>query len=210
MELTLTRTSDFQVTVTCDGAPSHTFDLRALTPDAAIPGGPPPPLQDPVTYGKSAFQALFPVGSLAAQALAVLPLPGHILLVTTDDAVQAVPWELTHGPDAFVACDHHLVRGLPAARRLPPPARDGNLHIVALPSQLLEDDLPPLNIEGEWQRLADQALRVQPDPHAPGAGYPAGAQSALADHRRRLLRPGRHQPGAGPGARHRVGVRTEN
>ncbi|MFZ1506993.1 MAG: hypothetical protein WAV74_09415 [Anaerolineae bacterium] len=155
MELTLTRTSDSHVTVTRDGASSHAFDLHTLMPDETIPGRPSQPLFDPITYGKLVYRALFPAGSPAAQALTALPLPGHLLLVTTDDAIQAVPWELAYGPDGFLVCDHHLVRGLPADRRLPPPARDGNLHIVAVPSQPLEDDLPPLNIEGEWRRLAE-------------------------------------------------------
>ena len=58
MELTLTRTSDSHVAVTCDGASSHAFDLRTLMPDEMLPGRPPQPLFDPITYGKCSLYSL--------------------------------------------------------------------------------------------------------------------------------------------------------
>lgn len=58
MELTLTRTSDSHVAVACGGAPSHAFDLRTLMPDETIPGRPPQPLFDPITYGKCSLCSL--------------------------------------------------------------------------------------------------------------------------------------------------------
>ena len=56
MELTLTRQAGTQVLVTCDDQSSHTFDLLALVPGK---NGLPHPLDDPITYGKAIFQALF-------------------------------------------------------------------------------------------------------------------------------------------------------
>ena len=158
MELTLTHQSNTQVAVACDGQPSHTFDLRQLVPDENVPGRPPQPLADPVVYGRAVHQALFPPDTPAAQALAAGP--ERILLVATDpstssgQALQAVPWEYAYGDD-FLVLDCPFVRGLPPDRRIAPPALDAGLHIVAVPSNPLDKDVPPLNIDGEWLRLQE-------------------------------------------------------
>ena len=54
MELSLIRQEGTQVAVSCDGQPSHTFDLHPLIPDDTRPDRPPHPLEDPVTYGQAA------------------------------------------------------------------------------------------------------------------------------------------------------------
>jgi CHAT domain/AAA domain len=165
MELTLARQSQpgTQVTVTCDGQPSHTFDLRTLIPDADK--GPPPPLTDPVAYGQALYAALFPPGTPARRALD--NAPERILLVTTDNDLDAVPWEYTYGPygaadpshaessEGFLVLECHFVRGLPAEQRIAPPALETGLHIVAVPSNPLSHALEPLNIDGEWMRLKE-------------------------------------------------------
>src|SRR5712692_10117064 len=67
MELLLAYQVGTQVSVTCDGQLSHTFDLRTLAPNKEK--GVPQPLDDPVTYGKAIYQALFPPGAPAARIL---------------------------------------------------------------------------------------------------------------------------------------------
>ncbi|MFQ5342622.1 MAG: CHAT domain-containing protein, partial [Anaerolineae bacterium] len=167
MELTLTRRPGTQVAVTCNGRPSHTFDLRRLIPDEDVAGRPPHPLADAVAYGQAVFQALFPPETPARQALA--DRPERILLVATDpstssgQALQSVPWEYAHGPEGFVVLDCHFVRGLPANQRIDPPALDGGLHIVAVPSNPLDEEVDRLNIDGEWVRLTEIIRGV---PHA--------------------------------------------
>lgn len=150
MELTLTRQAGTQVLVTCGDQDSHTFDLRTL-----IPGnnGLSHPRDDPVAYGKAIYQALFPPRTAAWSALNTNP--ERILLVSTDDTIDAIPWEYAYGPDDFVVLERHFVRGLPADKRIESPTLDNGLHIVAVPSNPLSYELEPLNIEGEWFRLKD-------------------------------------------------------
>ncbi len=47
------------------------------------------------------------------------------------------------------------MRGLPLDQRIPPPALENSLHIVAIPSNPLDKDLPPLDITAEWMRLKE-------------------------------------------------------
>ncbi|GAC1645962.1 MAG: hypothetical protein NVS4B12_12490 [Ktedonobacteraceae bacterium] len=149
MELVLTRQEGSQVLVTCNGQYSHTFDLLSLVPDEKKL---PSPLDDPIAYGKVLFQALFTPATVARQALDALP--ERILLVVGDEQIDALPWEYAYGPDGFLVCETHFVRGLPLPRVTPPPL-GLPLHIVAIPSNPLEKDLPPLNIDGEWMRLKE-------------------------------------------------------
>lgn len=150
MELTLARQNGSQVLVTCDNQPSHTFDLLTLLPHEK---GLPQPFDDPVAYGQTLYAALFPPASLAQRALA--NAPERILLIATDNDLDAVPWEYAYGPDGFLVLDCHFVRGLPADQRIPAPTLDTGLHIVAIPSNPLSHELEPLNIEGEWMRLKE-------------------------------------------------------
>ncbi len=152
MELSLTAQTDNQIAVTCDDRPSHSFDLSSVVPDPAIPERPPHPLADPVGYGQAIYQALFPSGSPANQALAAKPTR---LLLVTDTTTDAAPWEYAYGPDGFLVLDVALVRGLPADKRIAPPALEAGLHIVAVPSNPLDPSVAPLNIDGEWQRLTE-------------------------------------------------------
>jgi tetratricopeptide (TPR) repeat protein len=183
MELTLTTQSATQVAVHCDGQFSHSFDLLSLAPDPAVPGGPPlipayAGIDDPVAYGQAVYQALFPPGSLAAQALARGPTR---LLLVADAASDAVPWEYAHGPDGFLILDVALVRGLPAAQRVPPPALAAGLHIIAVPSNPLAAAIPPLDIDGEWQRLKEVVQQT------PTALTLERTRPATPEHLRRLL-----------------------
>ncbi|HCI82975.1 MAG TPA: hypothetical protein DHW02_25165, partial [Ktedonobacter sp.] len=147
MELTLSRTGDHLVLVTCDGHDSHTFDLLSLRADL---NKQPPLLVDPISSGKLLFHALFAPETPACAAL--MASPSRILLVPGDDLLDALPWEYAYGPDGFLVCDVPFVRGLPQQRHRPP-VLDQPLHIVAIPSHPLEKDLPPLDIDGEWMRL---------------------------------------------------------
>src|SRR5947209_6862206 len=97
MELTLIRHSDSQVLVTCNDQPSHTFDLLTLLPHEK---GLPQPLDDPVAYGQALYSAVFPPETLAQRVLA--NAPEHILLITTDNNLDDVPWEYAYGPDGFL------------------------------------------------------------------------------------------------------------
>lgn len=149
MELVLTRQEGSQVLVTCGGQPSHTFDVLALVPNEK---NLPSPIDNPIAYGTALFQALFAPASIALQALE--GMPERILLVAGDNQIDALPWEYAYGPDGFLVCETHFVRGLPQAR-IPAHTLDLPLHIVAVPSNPLEKDLPPLNIDGEWTRLKE-------------------------------------------------------
>jgi tetratricopeptide (TPR) repeat protein len=155
MELILTRQAGTQVVVTCDSEPSHTIDVLTLVPGEQ---GPPQPIDDPVAYGKAVYQALFPPESATRRKLEVMP--ERILLVTTDNDLDAVPWEYAYGPNGLLVLECHFVRGLPADQRIAPPTLDTGLHIVAIPSNPLNHDVEPLNIEGEWMRLKDIIQRV--------------------------------------------------
>src|SRR5438132_3808729 len=156
MELTLTRQVGTQVAVTCDGQPSHTFDLRTLIPDDE---GSPHPIDNPLAYGKTLYTALFPPETPARRALD--NMPERILLVAIGNDLDAIPWEYAYpygseDPGTFLVTTCHFVRGLPAAQRIPPPAlQETTLHIVAIPSNPLSHQVEPLNIDGEWMRLRD-------------------------------------------------------
>src|SRR5881275_392421 len=119
MELVLTRQPGTQVAVTCDDQPSHTFDLRTLVPNDRKE--PPQPLEGPVAYGKAVYAALFAAGTASQRELE--SAPKRILLVPTDNELDAIPWEYaygTYGPAdpgsfaGFLALECHFVRGLPA------------------------------------------------------------------------------------------------
>ncbi len=131
MELTLARQDETQVLVTCDGQPSHTFDLLTIVPGEK---GPPQPLDDPVAYGKTVYQALFPPETAARRELDATP--ERILLVATDDTIDSIPWEYAYGLygaddiENFLVLSCHFVRGLPLDQRIPPPTLENRLHIV--------------------------------------------------------------------------------
>ncbi|MBA2285534.1 MAG: tetratricopeptide repeat protein [Ktedonobacteraceae bacterium] len=155
IELHLARSDARQteVSVTCNGALSHTFDLRTLMPTSTP--GLLHPIRDPVTYGKALYAALFAPDSPAEQALAAKP--ACILLVAADEELDALPWEYASdsGLGGWVACRCSFVRGLPTEQRSAPPAGLGRLHIVAVASSPLSHNLAPLNIQGEWTRLTE-------------------------------------------------------
>jgi tetratricopeptide (TPR) repeat protein len=155
MELILTRQSGTQILVTCESQPSHTFDLLSLLPQEK---GLPQPLDDPIAYGQAVYAALFPPETLARRALA--NTPDRILLVTTDNDLDAVPWEYAYGPEGFLVLECHFVRGLPADQRAALPILENGLHIVAVPSNPLSQAIEPLNIEGEWLRLKEIIQQV--------------------------------------------------
>jgi CHAT domain len=156
MELTLTHQAGSQILVTCDNQPSHMFDLLPLIPHQM---GLPQPLDDPVTYGQALYAALFPPEILAQRALA--NAPERIVLITTDNDLDAVPWEYAYGPygsgdsESLLILECHFVRGLPADQRIAPPTLDIGLHVVAIPSNPLGHDVEPLNIDSEWMRLKE-------------------------------------------------------
>lgn len=156
MELTLERQVGSQVLVTCDNQASHTFDLLTLIPNEK---GLPQPLDNPVAYGQVLYAAVFPSGTLAQRALE--DSPERILLVTSDNDLDAIPWEYVYGPfgsedsESFLILECHFVRGLPTDQRINPPTLNTDLHIVAVPSNPLSHQLEPLNIDGEWMRLKE-------------------------------------------------------
>jgi tetratricopeptide (TPR) repeat protein len=157
MELTLARqdVTTTQVSVSCDGQPSHTFDLHALIPDdeQGLPG----PFKDATAYGAALFAALFAPGTAASTALSLEygQEQARVLLVTSDEMLETIPWEYAYGPDGFLVCDLSFVRGLPSEQRIAPPERVGSLHLVAVASNPLHPGLAPLNISGEWMRLKE-------------------------------------------------------
>jgi len=152
MEITLTLQSGVQIAVLCNDQPSHTFDLTPFIPKEGDETRP-QPLVDPITYGKSIYQALFPADTLARRTLS--DERKRILLVTMEDGLQLIPWEYAHDAERFIVTTLAFVRGLPKAKRIPVLVLKTGLHIVAVPSNPLDKDVPPLNIDGEWLRLTE-------------------------------------------------------
>src|SRR5256884_3851935 len=114
MELVLTRQAGTQVAVVCDRQPSHTFGLRTLVPNDQQE--PPQPLEGPVAYGKAVYAALFAAGTASRRELE--SAPKRIVLVSTDNELDAVPWEYAYGAygspagsDGFLVLECHFVRG---------------------------------------------------------------------------------------------------
>ena len=149
MELILTRHFGSRIAVICDGQLSHTFDLSTLPPTGT--DHLPQFLDDPATYGQAIYRVLFLPETLAQHTLG--STSERILLVTTDKDLDAVAWEYAYGPSGFIVLDHPFVRGLPTDQRIDPPLLDSGLHIVGVPSNPLDKQVSPLNIEGEWERL---------------------------------------------------------
>ncbi len=151
MELVLTPNAQNQVTVTCDGQPSHTFplnDIISQRQDNQLG------LIDPIQIGARLFAALFADGS--PTRLAWDAHPKRILFVAKDAELDAIPWEYLHGPNGFIVLDVAFVRGLPASQRQPAPnLSDTPLHIVAIPSNPIDHDITRLDIAGEWTRLKE-------------------------------------------------------
>ena len=203
MELTLVRQDETQVLVTCDDQPSHTFDLLKLVPNEK---GPPQPLDDPVAYGKVVYQALFPPETTARGELDAMP--ERILLITTDENIDTIPWEYTYGPygadnvEGFLVLSCHFVRGLPFDQRISPPSLENSLHIVAIPSNPLEKELPPLDIDAEWMRLKEIISEVPNNISLERARPPTIEQvrRLVANQRNRVLHfmghGGQHETGA--------------
>src|SRR5947208_2475759 len=151
MELTLIHLNETEIGVTCNGQHSHIFDALTLISNKEKELS--QPIDDLMAYGNAVYLALFPSGTLALHALETKP--EHILIVTTDNDLDAIPWEYAYGPDGFLVLECHFVRGLPAEQRIAPPILDSGLHIVAVPSNPLSYKLEPLDIDGEWLRLKD-------------------------------------------------------
>jgi hypothetical protein len=167
MEISLALQSGTTVSVTCDGQPSHTFDLLNLTPDKKIAGRPPQPLAKPAEYGRAVYEALFPAKSVASRMLASeLKQPAdkkRLLLVATTTSLEAVAWEYACGPqDGFLVSLLPFVRGLGASDRKSPPAMQNTLHVVAVAPNPSGVDaqgkaLKPLDVTSE-AHLLEEAL----------------------------------------------------
>ncbi len=196
MEISLALQSGTTVSVTCDGQPSHTFDLLNLTPDKKIAGRPPQPLAKPAEYGRAVYEALFPAKSVANRMLASeLKQPAdkkRLLLVATTTGLEAVAWEYAVDPQAgLLASLLPFVRGLGASDRKAPPAMQNDLHVVAVAPNPAGADaqgkaLKTLDVSSE-PRLLEEALS--------GAALVERAQPAtlsdlrrhLAEHRQRVV-----------------------
>jgi tetratricopeptide (TPR) repeat protein len=203
MELTLTRQGGTQVLVTCDSEPSHPFDMLTLVPGEQ---GPPQPVDDPVAYGRAVYLALFPPASAARRELEAMP--DRILLVSTDDDIDSIPWEYAYGQygtedvETFLVLACYVVRGLPRDQRIEPPKMDEGLRIVAIPSNPLEQYLPPLDIDAEWMRLKEIIHDVPSNISLERARPPTSAQvrRLVANQRNRVVHfmghGGQHETGA--------------
>jgi hypothetical protein len=167
MEISLALQSGTTVSVTCDGQPSHTFDLLNLTPDKKIAGRPPQPLAKPAEYGHAVYDALFPAKSVASRMLASeLKQPDdkkRLLLVATTTSLEAVAWEYACAAQGgFLAALLPFVRGLGASDRKDPPAMQNDLHVVAVAPNPAGPDsqgkaLKALDVTSE-PRLLEEAL----------------------------------------------------
>jgi tetratricopeptide (TPR) repeat protein len=135
MELVLDLDHGNQVWVACDGRASHDFALETVA--AADPG--------------ALYNALFPPKTLARAALA----SAERLALVLDEALDSLPWELSRGPDGWLALQMPLVRLTPPGSRRPAPKLDSPLRVLAVPSNPVARGVTPLNIAGEWRRLRE-------------------------------------------------------
>src|SRR5258708_1635017 len=119
MELTLIHQGGTQVSVDCERQFSHTFDLLSLIPSENNKDSPPQPLIDPIGYGKAAYNALFQNGTLARNGLDAAP--ARIVLTTSNDELQAVPWEYAYDGRQFIVACYPFVRGLSREQRIATP-----------------------------------------------------------------------------------------
>lgn len=158
MELTLKQTGT-QILVICDGQPSHTFDVSPLF---LQPQDQEQLLIDPTPYGKRIYAALFPPQSAAR--LALYATPDRLVYILEGEGLDALPWEYAYGPfgdekinngEEFLALKCPIVRGLPTEYRLAAIPELGAFHLIAIPSQPLDHNLPLLAIEEEWIRLKE-------------------------------------------------------
>lgn len=148
MELTLTHQTRTRISVHCDGSFSHTFQLPLLESSDATAFR-----SHPMEYGIKLYEALFSPASLAQRTLRTAA--DRLVLVTSEDDIDAIAWEYTYGPDGFLVLKYPFVRLLPTDQRVPPAPSTDSLRIIAIPSHPLSHDLAPLNIEEEWLRLQE-------------------------------------------------------
>ena len=198
MEISLALQSGTTVSVTCDGQPSHTFDLLSLTPDKKIAGRPPQPLAKPAEYGRAVYDALFPAKSVASRMLASeLKQPAgkkRLLLVATTTSLEAVAWEYACGTEGYLVSLLPFVRGLGASDRKTPPAMQSDLHVVAVAPNPAGADaqgkaLKPLDVAGE-PHLLEEALSAEGSEALVERAQPATLSDLrrhLAEHRQRVV-----------------------
>ena len=197
MDITLTITDEGRVQVAVGGTVSHSFDPAPLVPDAQLRER--AFVQEPAREGAQLFDALFPPGSVAREALAELDArqePGHVTLVATHPDAQAIPWEfLCDEQGEFLVARHRFVRGLPPDRRRSPPEDVplSQLQILAVPaSPLCRRDGTPvtqLDVIGDVEGLAE-AVRASGAPFCLRAVIPPTLdrlQWELASRRPTLL-----------------------
>ncbi len=161
MELTLNTHPENQalIEVACNDTHSHEFELDDLHHGEWDAKQRAYLLRDPEKFGQSLYQALFPQGSLAWQALSAKP--DRILIVAATQLLDSIPWEFTFGPDGYLGLDYPILRGLPKDQRIPTPDMNGiPLHIVAVPSNPL-GITQPLDIQGEWLRLREILQKLE-------------------------------------------------
>lgn len=143
--------NDFIVRVTCNGLLSHEFELIKVFLPAGTEYQTGAPRFDPVEYGQTLFQALFPENTTASRTLA--QAPQRILLVAGDEELESVPWEYLYGPNGYLVLSHEFVRGLPYRQRSHPRSPEGRLQIVAVAPDPLDVTVPRLDVDNEWLRL---------------------------------------------------------
>ena len=124
MELTLARQAGTQVLVTCDSDPrthliSSPFQAsRGLLNQSMIR----------LLMAKRCTRPYSHQQSAARRELEAMP--ERILLVSTDDDIDSVPWEYAYGLygaddiETFLVLACHVVRGLPLDKRIEPPTMD--------------------------------------------------------------------------------------
>jgi tetratricopeptide (TPR) repeat protein len=154
MELILIHDTPGEILVICDQQRSHTFLLwQIASPDEELP------FHDPIAYGRTLHKALFPPNTGARHALA--QYPDRIMLVAEETDLDAIPWEYLYGsvgaeelaPEGFLVTEMSFVRGLPEEQRIVSSTVERDLHIVAVPSDPLSEEIARLDVEAEWIRL---------------------------------------------------------
>ena len=141
MELALSLHNGTQVQVACDGRVSHVFALSTIPAD-----------ENPATLGAALHRALFPPGSPACVALD----SAERLALVLDKDLEVIPWEFLRDEAGFIALRMPLARLVPpGSRQLAPELSSTSLQVLAVPSNPVAREVPPLNIAGEWRRLRE-------------------------------------------------------
>jgi len=150
------------VLVECEGDKSHEFDLKSIHNKYFLKKSEKNPNrlnEEMLQWGEALYKVFVKKGSLLSKNL---EKANRITLVCQDSLLQAIPWELMHEDENFLVCKFPFLRAIPPEKRIAPPKKLEELHIVGVFSSPLSDNISPLDTERDWLQLRQI---IQPLPY---------------------------------------------